>query len=421
MINLSSKNIVKIANETTFIKDNVEKVMRLIDILETIFSSEWKNKFVLKGGTAINLFYMNLPRLSVDIDLDYIGKTREETLLDKESFRTFLKGILFQKGYSLSDASKEYFALDSYVFQYINNAGNKDNIKVETNFLDRSHIMPIEKKIISALNYEGDIKISVLNEYELYGSKFAALLGRGKPRDIYDVFRVIDSNMLANKQLLKKCFIFYNCIGGNATILDKDFRIIDEVTLKEFKTMLKPVLAKTEKFDHEKAKISIKNFLDDLLVFSENEKEFIRAFSTKEYKPYLLFDELEYLDISIRIGWHPMAFWRCKIMETSQGNSKMERAITIATKMEKRGIQSLTYISDREVLKKVYGLNEQWKKDFFDLYYGKNVFDDEEKNNEKFLLILSSLCNDKEQILRIFKSSFLYDENKSIDSFKIKF
>lgn len=78
MIDLTSDNIRAIAKTTGFIKDNVEKVMRLIDILEEIFSTKWKDKLVLKGGTAINMFYMDMPRLSVDIDLDYMGNDREE-------------------------------------------------------------------------------------------------------------------------------------------------------------------------------------------------------------------------------------------------------------------------------------------------------------------------------------------------------
>ena len=44
MINLSQKNVVKMAKETYFIKDNVEKVMRFADILEFVFSSKWKDK-----------------------------------------------------------------------------------------------------------------------------------------------------------------------------------------------------------------------------------------------------------------------------------------------------------------------------------------------------------------------------------------
>lgn len=44
MINLSQKNVVKMAKETNFIKDNVEKVMRLAGILEFVFSSKWKDR-----------------------------------------------------------------------------------------------------------------------------------------------------------------------------------------------------------------------------------------------------------------------------------------------------------------------------------------------------------------------------------------
>ena len=95
MINLSQKNVVKMAKETNFIKDNVEKVMRLADILEFVFTSKWKDKLVLKGGTAINLFYRELPRLSVDIDLDYIGDTKEEMEKDKEELWHFISKELF--------------------------------------------------------------------------------------------------------------------------------------------------------------------------------------------------------------------------------------------------------------------------------------------------------------------------------------
>ena len=94
------------------------------------------------------MFYRELPRLSVDIDLDYIGDTKEEMEKDKEELWNFLQMALFQKNYSLSPQSKMYFALDSAVFQYINNAGNRDNIKVEINYLDRKHVLPLCDKPI---------------------------------------------------------------------------------------------------------------------------------------------------------------------------------------------------------------------------------------------------------------------------------
>lgn len=136
MVNLSQKNVVQVANSTGFIKDNVEKVMRLVDILEFIFSGKWKDKLVLKGGTAINFFYRQMPRLSVDIDLDYVGQSKDEMESDKEQLWEFLQSSLYQKNYSLSPKSKRYFALDSAVFQCVSNAGNRDNIKIEITVID---------------------------------------------------------------------------------------------------------------------------------------------------------------------------------------------------------------------------------------------------------------------------------------------
>ena len=66
--------IEKFSHETGFIGSNIEKVIRLLDVLDFIFSkSSFQEKLVLKGGTAINLAYTNLARLSVDIDLDYLS------------------------------------------------------------------------------------------------------------------------------------------------------------------------------------------------------------------------------------------------------------------------------------------------------------------------------------------------------------
>ena len=308
MIDLSRKNIIRISNETLFIKDNIEKVLRLIDILEMIFSSEWRDKLVLKGGTAINLFYSNMSRLSVDIDLDYLGKTKEEMIVDRDKIKTYLKNALFQKGYNLSDASKSHYALDSNVFQYINSVGNRDNIKIEINFLDRVHILPLSLKKVNGFNYYGSSDIQVLDTYELYASKFTALLSRCKIRDIYDSYNAIISNNLNDIELLKKGIIFYNCIGGNGDIINLDFSIIDGVTYREYIRMLRPVLSKNDEFDLELAKKTIKEFLNKIFVFTNNEKEFVRKFKEKIYQPDLLFSD-EKLE---RISSHPMALWRCQ-------------------------------------------------------------------------------------------------------------
>lgn len=73
MFEYTKADLNLMANEMNFVRDTLEKVIRLVKILDFINSdSDTSGKLVLKGGTAINLFVFDLPRLSVDIDLDFL-------------------------------------------------------------------------------------------------------------------------------------------------------------------------------------------------------------------------------------------------------------------------------------------------------------------------------------------------------------
>ena len=70
----SSSEILPAAESTGFKAEMVEKVLHLLNLLNALNSHPFlKGKWALKGGTALNMFVLNLPRLSVDIDLNYIG------------------------------------------------------------------------------------------------------------------------------------------------------------------------------------------------------------------------------------------------------------------------------------------------------------------------------------------------------------
>lgn len=229
-------------------------------------------------------------------------------IVDKAELSNYLKDSLFQKNYSFSDASKSYFGLDSFVFQFLNNAGNRDVLKVEVNYLDRKHILPIRQKTINILGYEGKTKINVLNEYELYGSKLAALIDRTKPRDVYDIYKMIQTSLVDDIDLLRKCFIFYNCVGGDADVLNFNTNKFDALTKRDFDRMLKPMLSKKEKFNYKDAILEIQKYIQKLLCFSPEEESFVNDFKNKKYSPEKLFDNQL---IVTRVSSHPMAYWKC--------------------------------------------------------------------------------------------------------------
>jgi predicted nucleotidyltransferase component of viral defense system len=72
------------ARATGFEVDNLEKLLRLRELLTEFHKHSFlRNKLVLKGGTALNLFYLDVARLSVDIDLNYIAHIDRDEMLDE--------------------------------------------------------------------------------------------------------------------------------------------------------------------------------------------------------------------------------------------------------------------------------------------------------------------------------------------------
>ena len=106
------------AKELGFVRDTFEKVCRLVDILNFIENDQLlRDKIALKGGTAINLTMMDLPRLSVDIDLDYVGSlNREQMLADREEINTHFFKYLKANDYNLSLKSKSYFVEHQLIY-----------------------------------------------------------------------------------------------------------------------------------------------------------------------------------------------------------------------------------------------------------------------------------------------------------------
>ncbi len=310
-MNISKQYLVELSYKTNFIRDNLEKVLRLSEILKFLNNDNiFKNKLALKGGTAINLTAVELPRLSVDIDLDFTENLSKEKIKEtKEIFTKRLLDYMWQENYTLSVSSKEHYALLSFTFNYINNAGNRDNIKIEINFMDRCHILPLESKKILVKGIFNSFEVLALNTIELYASKINALLSRATPRDLYDVTKMIENNIIKNTTTLKKCLIFYNMIGGEQDIDNLSFENIEKITFTKFKTQLKPVIAKSDKFNIEEAKTMVITYLKDLIKITEKEQEFIKEFKNRNYKPELLFESKEIIN---NIKLHPMALWRCK-------------------------------------------------------------------------------------------------------------
>lgn len=313
MSSYSKIDLDRIAKENGFIRDNLEKVIRLIDILAFFNVNPFLlQNFALKGGTAINLTVFDLPRLSVDIDLDFVKECEKEEMLEsRELMNKEIQNYMFKQGYSLSPNTRNPHSLDSWVFYYQNAGGNKDNIKIEINYSMRNHIYPLTEARVN-IDFVPSTKIHTLAPLELFGSKIKALIERTAVRDIYDVFNMITRSLFPVEDLpqLRKVVIFYLAVGGNRPPkTEYDLDVIDKITFSQIRAHLMPVLRKSEHFDFEVAKTEVKNFLSSLMILTDKEKEFVETFNVGLYSPELLFEDQAIIE---RIKSHPMAIWKTK-------------------------------------------------------------------------------------------------------------
>ena len=307
--------IENISKETGFIESTLEKVERLIRILEWMNSDEKLNKLLaLKGGTAINTAVFNFPRLSVDIDLDLTENLKKDEMLkERENIHNLLVNYLKANTYKINiEKSKNVYALDSIVAEYVDIKGNIDNIKIEINYMNRVHILETKNIKVSTDVFEDKhLSIHCIHPIEIYAAKLCALLSRTTARDLYDVYTLSKYNLFDDdeKRLLKQCFMLEYIAVNDYKLEDMDIEKIEKLKRQDIKTKLLPTLKdrNPKKSNVDEMKREVREYLKDILVVDDNIKEFYDKFQKGIYEPELLFDDKEIIE---RIKEHPMIMWK---------------------------------------------------------------------------------------------------------------
>ena len=315
MVENYKKYIEETSSKTGFIKSTLEKVERLLNILEWINNHEKLSKLLaLKGGTAINTAVFNFPRLSVDIDLDLAENlTKDEMIKERENIHNLLVKYLNSNDYRINiEKSKNIYALDSIVAEYEDIRGNIDNIKIEINYMNRVHILETKQlKITTDIFEDKQLEIHCIHPIEIYAAKLCALLSRTTARDLFDVYTLSKYDLFdkEEKQLLKQCFMLEYIAVNNYKLEDLDIERIENLEKQDIKTKLLPTLKdrNPRKSNVDEMKQAVRKYLKDILIVNDNTKEFYDKFQKGIYQPELLFDNEEIIK---RIKEHPMIMWK---------------------------------------------------------------------------------------------------------------
>lgn len=227
-VKIDRAHLEREASEAGFQAEPLEKVLQLLGLLEALRSHPFLGKrLALKGGTALNLFLLDVPRLSVDVDLNVIHPVgRDEMLAERPQLEEAVRAVCAREGFSIRHIPEEH-AGGKWRLGYERSAGGTGSIELDLNFLMRVPIWTPTVRDSIPIAGAAARRITVLDEHELAGGKLAALFGRNASRDLYDAVGLIRRGGLDTHRL-RLSFVVHGAINR------RDWRTVslDELRLE---------------------------------------------------------------------------------------------------------------------------------------------------------------------------------------------
>jgi predicted nucleotidyltransferase component of viral defense system len=164
----------------------------------------------LKGGTAINLFVRDMPRLSVDIDLTYLPVDEpRETALKKSSEALGRITAAIKKAIPGARVQESRAREPERVIRLLVSTGST-RIKIEPNEVMRGSVFPAEERDLTRRAedlFELAVTARILSLADLYGGKICAALDRQHPRDLFDVKILLENEGVTDE--IRRAFVVY--------------------------------------------------------------------------------------------------------------------------------------------------------------------------------------------------------------------
>lgn len=300
------------AQDLGFQLESLQKVWALTDLLRRLMGHPSVGpRVLLRGGTAINFLFANVTRLSVDIDLDYVGALdRARMLSERPDLVQDIRKILDALGYQVVALDRGY-ALNQWILRYDGIEGRRGEVKLELNWLNRLPILPIQELIFHSLFEIPAFPVRTLAREELFAGKIVTFLSRHAARDLFDLFLLASGRVPLDETLLRKLTVFIGCAE------EEDFRRLLGVGLPDLDPAhverdLRPLLRLGEEFDVPKVISTVKEFLEHVLNLPDEENQFVEDFYRKQVDPGRLFGTYQ---ITPHIREYPNLIWRLQHMQ----------------------------------------------------------------------------------------------------------
>ena len=162
--------------------------------------------FALKGGTAINLFVRDMPRLSVDLDLVF----QDHTLLRDEALARINEAVRHAAERLKKQGFQTHVPATAAGETKLLVRRGATQVKVEVNFVMRGTVRPVRRASLTAAARDillADLEIPVVSLEDMYGGKLVAALDRQHPRDLFDVMYLFAHESITPG--IRRAFVVY--------------------------------------------------------------------------------------------------------------------------------------------------------------------------------------------------------------------
>lgn len=308
---LSPERLRAESEATGFRPEVLEKVIHLLNLLGCLQRHPaLAGRLALKGGTALNLFHFDVPRLSVDIDLNYVGAAgRADMLADREGIEQAVQAVCQREDLAVTRVPGDH-AGGKWRLRYAGALGGTSNLEVDLNFMFRVPLWPIATMSSVAVGSYSADGIPVLELHELAAGKLAALLARSASRDLFDAHGLLTCGRL-DPDRLRLGFILYGAMNRRdwRTVSVDDLRYeprdVENQLLPMLSTRVRESLAPGWAED---MVTNCRDRLAGLLPLPAEETAFLdRLLDDGEIEPALLTTDAE---LQARIQSHPLLQWK---------------------------------------------------------------------------------------------------------------
>jgi predicted nucleotidyltransferase component of viral defense system len=248
-------------------KAYIDAVKLMLHIAPDVFQG---TPFALKGGTAINLFVREMPRLSVDLDLVYVHRDKpRQTALEEIS--TSLQSIaqrLEKAGLSTRKVGNTEMGDTKLLIDQ-----GTTMVKIEVNTVLRGTVHAVTTRSLvrtASEQFMAELSVPVLSDAELYGGKLVAALDRQHPRDLFDIHLLFENEGITEDMV--ECFVIYLCGHDRPPyeVLDSRDKDIEVIFQDQFEGMANDPVGMDELIA---ARIRLKKELKERL--TANQRKFI--------------------------------------------------------------------------------------------------------------------------------------------------